>query len=212
MLIGFGMAVSAAAVHEAATDIGQWLGSSWFYLIAGVALFGMISCTLGMMGSCYQKKFLLILYVLSLLLLILFEGFVIFVMSTTSLDQVLTDNWDGLNDSLQQTISDDFDCDPLVPRECINAAKGDAENIRNVMYYICALLIVGQLVMLSITTLNMVGLRKKKRKIKVLLGLSTPITPSTPSPQLERIESSEYGKVRWKKESKRELRARGILV
>ena len=61
LLIGFGMSVGAAAVHEADTEIGKWLGSSWFYLISGVALLGMISCTFGMTGSCYQSKFALIL-------------------------------------------------------------------------------------------------------------------------------------------------------
>lgn len=61
LLIGFGMAVAAAAVHEADTEIGKWLGSSWFYLISGVSLLGMMSCAFGMTGACYQKWFLLIL-------------------------------------------------------------------------------------------------------------------------------------------------------
>ena len=61
LLIGFGMAVTAAAVHEADTEIGKWLGSSWFYLISGFGLFGMISCSFGMTGACYNKTFLCIL-------------------------------------------------------------------------------------------------------------------------------------------------------
>ena len=125
----------------------------------------------------------------------LFEGFVIFVMATHELDQILADNWDGLDDSLQQTISDEFDCDPLIPKDCIDAAKGEAENVRNVTYYICALAILLQLVMVIICGTYMYGLRKKKKKVKVLLHLETPGSPSTASPGLQRIETKDVFKV-----------------
>merc|ERR1719242_2021584 len=202
------MAVTAAAVHEADTEIGNWLGSSWFHLIAGGGLVGMISCTLGMTGSCYQRTCVLVLYLLCLLILMLFEGFVIFVMATSKLDQILMDNWNASDDSLHQTIGDEFDCDPLIPKECINAAKGDAENVWNVMYYICALSIVFQMVMVAFCVSYMVGLRRERRRVKIVLGIRTPGSPSASSPRLQRINSNEYDKVLYKSEK----RARGILV
>eukprot|EP01083_Nonionella_stella_P079390 217803_1 len=166
LLIGCSMALIAAGVQQSDTNIGIWMGSSWYQMVMILGGSAMLTTLLGCTGACYEARAALILYIIVLVLLILGEASIIFVATSSELDQLMEDNWNKLDTEVQQEIAEQFNCDATDAASCIDAARGEAQSAQKLILYVCGGTIVYQLVMLAFTAFYLKGLKQKKSRIK----------------------------------------------
>lgn len=76
-----------------------------------------------------------------LALLMLGEGAILFLVSSSELDSTLEDNWKAMDDSVREDVIKQFECDGEYESEqaqaCIDAAREEAEGVIMLIYYIC---------------------------------------------------------------------------
>ena len=215
LLIGCSMALIAAGIQQQESNVGIWLGSAWYQTVMALGGSALLTTLLGCIGSCYQNTPALILvcilslfhilaqiqrdnntmqYIIVLVLLIMTEALIIFLASSSEMDQVLEDNWNKLEEKAKQDIANEFQCDMNVAADCIAAARGQANAAQRLILFVCGGTIVYQLIMIAFTIFYLRGLRRKKQRIKDIKHEKDKaiIELSPASDGLEELDSRDY--------------------